>query len=97
MAFRLPVVSEPEIPDGTALSGSGRLPKWLKRPIPKSNANHMTAELLDELRLETVCDNAKCPQPNGVLQPANGDLHDPRQCLHPALRFLRGKPAVDRQ
>ena len=61
MAFRLPVVADPEIPDGTVLSGSGRLPRWLKRPIPKSNANHMTAGLLDELKLETVCDNAKCP------------------------------------
>ena len=28
---------------------------------PTSNANHLTAGLLDELRLETVCDNAKCP------------------------------------
>ena len=61
MAFRLPVVAEPEMPEGTAVSASGRLPKWLKRPIPKSNANHMTAELMEELRLETVCDNAKCP------------------------------------
>ncbi|MCG8652160.1 MAG: lipoyl synthase, partial [Pirellulales bacterium] len=61
MAFRLPVVADPEIPAGTTLSGSGRLPSWLKRPIPRSNANHLTEGLLDELRLETVCDNAKCP------------------------------------
>jgi lipoic acid synthetase len=38
-----------------------RLPRWLKRNVPKGNANHFTAGLLDELRLETVCDNAKCP------------------------------------
>lgn len=61
MAFRLPVVAEPEIPEGTEVSGTGRLPRWLKRPIPRSNANHMTQGLLDELRLETVCENAKCP------------------------------------
>ncbi len=61
MAFRLPVVADPEMPAGTAVSASGRLPRWLKRPIPKSNANHLTAGLLDELGLETVCDNAKCP------------------------------------
>lgn len=61
MAFRLPVVTEPEIPLGTAVSGSGRLPRWLKRPVPRSNANHLTQELLSELKLETVCDNAKCP------------------------------------
>ncbi len=61
MAFRLPVVAPPEMPEGTLTSGTGRLPRWLKRPIPERNANHLTAELLDELRLETVCDNAKCP------------------------------------
>ncbi len=61
MAFRLPVVAEPEIPVGAEVSASGRLPRWLKRPIPTSNANHLTQGLLDELKLETVCDNAKCP------------------------------------
>ncbi len=61
MAFRLPVVAPPEMPEGTLTSGTGRLPRWLKRPIPQRNANHLTAGLLDELRLETVCDNAKCP------------------------------------
>lgn len=39
----------------------GRLPRWLKRNVPKGNANHFTANLLEELRLETVCDNARCP------------------------------------
>ncbi len=61
MAFRLPVVADPEMPANTPISGSGRLPRWLKRPIPERTANNLTAELLSELRLETVCDNAKCP------------------------------------
>lgn len=61
MAFRLPVVADPEMPAGTAVSGTGRLPRWLRRPIPQSSANHLTAGLMEELRLETVCDNAKCP------------------------------------
>ena len=38
-----------------------RLPRWLKRRIPKGNANHFTANLLDELKLVTVCDHARCP------------------------------------
>ncbi len=38
-----------------------RLPRWLKRSVPLGNANHFTANLLDELNLETVCDNARCP------------------------------------
>ena len=38
-----------------------RLPRWLKREVPKGNFNHQTQSLLEELKLETVCDNAKCP------------------------------------
>lgn len=37
------------------------LPRWLKRNVPKGNANHFTAKLIDQLKLETVCDHAKCP------------------------------------
>lgn len=40
---------------------SKRLPEWLRRDLPRGNFNHFTAGLLEELRLETVCDNAKCP------------------------------------
>ena len=38
-----------------------RLPHWLRRQIPPGNAEHFTDRLLDELQLETVCDNARCP------------------------------------
>jgi lipoyl synthase len=38
-----------------------RLPRWLKREVPKGNTNNFTAGLIEELGLETVCDNAKCP------------------------------------
>jgi len=37
------------------------LPRWLKRNVPKGNANHFTAKLVDELALATVCDHARCP------------------------------------
>ncbi|MEN6405090.1 MAG: lipoyl synthase [Thermoguttaceae bacterium] len=37
------------------------LPRWLKRNVPKGNANHFTARLIDRWRLQTVCDHAKCP------------------------------------
>ncbi|NQT40812.1 MAG: lipoyl synthase [Planctomycetes bacterium] len=37
------------------------LPRWLKRNVPKGNAGHFTARLVDELGLTTVCDHAKCP------------------------------------
>ncbi|HVW36237.1 MAG TPA: radical SAM protein, partial [Pirellulales bacterium] len=52
-AEHLPIVSGEE--------SQRRLPRWLKRNVPLGNANHFTASLLEELRLETVCDNAKCP------------------------------------
>lgn len=51
--YSLPVVSDQ--------SAARRLPRWLKREVPKGNLNHFTAGLLSELGLETVCDNAKCP------------------------------------
>jgi lipoyl synthase len=38
-----------------------RLPPWLKRPLPAGNENFFTHNLLRELRLETVCENARCP------------------------------------
>jgi len=37
------------------------LPRWLKRNVPKGNANHFTQRVIDELRLATVCQHAKCP------------------------------------
>ncbi len=37
------------------------LPGWLRRNVPKGNAGHFTAKLVDELHLQTVCDHAKCP------------------------------------
>lgn len=38
-----------------------RLPSWLKRPLPTGNENGFTNGLLRELKLETVCENARCP------------------------------------
>ncbi len=38
-----------------------RLPDWLKRPLPRGNENFFTRTLIDDLRLETVCESARCP------------------------------------
>ena len=38
-----------------------RLPAWLKRQLPSGNENFFTHDLLRELKLETVCENARCP------------------------------------
>ena len=37
-----------------------RLPKWLKRPMPSSEMAH-TRGVIDDLRLQTVCESARCP------------------------------------
>jgi lipoic acid synthetase len=50
----LPVVAAADPP-------ARRLPSWLKRNLPRGNENFFTQELLNELRLETVCENARCP------------------------------------
>jgi len=38
-----------------------RLPAWLKRQLPRGNENFFTDSLLRDLKLETVCENARCP------------------------------------
>ena len=37
-----------------------RLPKWLKRPLPEPGMAY-TSGVIEDLRLETVCESAKCP------------------------------------
>lgn len=57
----LPIVTLGSATAESVASDSRRLPRWLKREVPKGNVNHFTSKLLEELRLETVCENAKCP------------------------------------
>ncbi len=38
-----------------------RLPEWLRLKLPTSSAFSQTRSLLDELKLHTVCESAKCP------------------------------------
>ena len=60
MLTELPiVVRSPET--APAAQPAGRLPRWLKRNVPLGDGNHFTARLIEELKLETVCESAKCP------------------------------------
>lgn len=69
MSFDLPVLGSDSASDSagscqvppTSFEPTKRLPPWLRRDLPKGNFDNFTAGLLDELKLETVCDNAKCP------------------------------------
>lgn len=38
-----------------------RLPEWLRLPLPTADTFGRTRALLDELKLHTVCESAKCP------------------------------------
>ncbi len=40
---------------------SRRLPPWLKRPLPRSRGQRELDTLLQEQRLATVCEEARCP------------------------------------
>src|SRR6202521_2620263 len=51
----LPLLERP------AASPQRRLPDWLKRNLPAGNENFFTNNLLRDLKLETVCENARCP------------------------------------
>jgi lipoyl synthase len=45
----------------TQLKARPRLPEWLRLKLPTSDTFAHTRSLLDELKLHTVCESAKCP------------------------------------
>ena len=47
----------PENPE----EGLGRFPKWLHRKIPRGGASFQTHAILEKYGLNTVCEEAKCP------------------------------------
>jgi lipoic acid synthetase len=59
----LPLIAPPSQPaaDAEPATPRHRLPAWLKRTLPQGNENFFTEHLLRELNLETVCENARCP------------------------------------
>lgn len=57
-SLQLPVIPgsiSPELPREVR-----RLPRWLKRPLPKPGMFY-TSSVIEDLQLETVCESAKCP------------------------------------
>src|SRR5580700_7037432 len=45
----------------TELKPRARLPEWLRITLPTTDTFGRTRALLDELKLHTVCESAKCP------------------------------------
>jgi lipoic acid synthetase len=57
----LVAVDLPIITLESTLPNSARLPRWLKRSLPSGGGLQFTSRLIEDLRLETVCESAKCP------------------------------------
>jgi lipoyl synthase len=64
----LPIIASDAPPDDAKWSGgasdtivSPRLPRWLKKNLPTGGGLQFTSRLIEDLRLETVCESAKCP------------------------------------
>lgn len=53
--------SNPETAEPERAVGLGRFPSWLHRKLPKGNELWSTGRVLEENRLHTVCEEAKCP------------------------------------
>lgn len=64
--FELPILSSaPTLPvldplEAQPAEKRRRLPPWLKRPLPSAEMG-FTNSVIEDLRLETVCESAKCP------------------------------------
>jgi len=56
---KLPI--NPESYDEEATLKPGRFPSWLHRQLPKGEALFSTEGILEKYRLNTVCEEAKCP------------------------------------
>jgi len=53
--------NNPEQNDRSGSCSSGRFPSWLHRKIPKGKKQFKTNTILEKYKLNTVCEEAKCP------------------------------------
>lgn len=49
------------LPENPEKESQGRFPSWLHRKIPKGGEIFKTSAILDKYQLNTVCEEAKCP------------------------------------
>ena len=57
--LELDILPAEPVPQPTT-TAKRRLPSWLKRPMPQPGMAY-TSSVISDLRLETVCESAKCP------------------------------------
>jgi lipoic acid synthetase len=53
--------TNPDAPDESKAVPLGRFPSWLHRNLPKGGELFKTNSILEKYRLNTVCEEAKCP------------------------------------
>ncbi len=56
----LPTNDTPVVDESLLVGPVRRLPRWLKRPLPQPGMAY-TSDVISDLKLETVCESAKCP------------------------------------
>jgi lipoyl synthase len=56
-----PVVKKNRLPENPDATSTGRFPKWLHRKLPRGGNLFKTGDIIDKYRLNTVCEEAKCP------------------------------------
>jgi lipoic acid synthetase len=56
----LPIINQPTNDAPAPEIAVRRLPRWLKRPLPQAGMAY-TSDVISDLKLETVCESAKCP------------------------------------
>ncbi len=56
----LPTNDTPVVDESLIVGPVRRLPRWLKRPLPQPGMAY-TSDVISDLKLETVCESAKCP------------------------------------
>src|SRR5690554_3494481 len=54
-------IGESTFTDNTHLNGQLRMPEWLKAKTGKARQTAQTGALLDDLKIVTVCEEARCP------------------------------------
>ena len=66
-------------------------PAWIKARAPQGPGYERLRDLMRELDLHTVCEEARCPNIGECWDRRHRHLHDPGRRLHARLRLLRGQ------
>lgn len=66
-----------------------RKPEWMKIKLPADSTRIRGIKAaMRKNGLHSVCEEASCPNPGGMLQPRHSNVYDPRRYLYPPLSVL---------